>query len=122
MFYKVKQLQEVKASKDQLFGKFSGTEVTRDSKKKAWDDVAARCVVLGFPRFAGKSVVDLRDNLFGRKKKALKEKMDKGKKTGAKAVTYKTVFLYFLSYISYITHYFSGRGFCKRLLMPNHRN
>uniref|UniRef100_A0A915CM28 Regulatory protein zeste n=2 Tax=Ditylenchus dipsaci TaxID=166011 RepID=A0A915CM28_9BILA len=81
--------QEVYAVKDKLFGKFSGSEVTKDSKDKLWREVAARCVVLGYVRFSGKSIESLRDNIFGRKKKALKEKMDKAGKTGAKAVVYK---------------------------------
>uniref|UniRef100_A0A915EW86 MADF domain-containing protein n=1 Tax=Ditylenchus dipsaci TaxID=166011 RepID=A0A915EW86_9BILA len=36
--------QEVYAVKDKLFGKFSGSEVTKDSKDKLWREVAARCV------------------------------------------------------------------------------
>lgn len=104
--------------KEKLFGKFSGTHVTKESKDKLWQDVASRCVVLGFRRFEGKNTEALRDNLFGRKKKALKDKMDKAGKTGAKAVVYKPVsYDGFILYLCFILALFQWEKVLQSILV-----
>lgn len=75
---------------DELFGRAKGAAYKK-SKEDAWNDVKAECLAQGFRVFENKTVVQMRDDIYGYRKRSVEQKWRNSQKTGGGGVNWKEV-------------------------------
>jgi hypothetical protein len=80
----------VESRHQELFGRAKGPNY-KQAKIDSWNALKADLIAQGFKCFEGKSVDDLRDNVYGYRKRNTETKWNNSRKTGGAGVQWKNV-------------------------------
>lgn len=82
--------QAVEGKRNELFDNISDPAY-RDAIRKSWKEVRDECLEQGHTRFDGKTVAQLRDDIWRKKRNAVIAKYDNSQKTGKGGVKWEEV-------------------------------
>ena len=93
---------------EDLFGRAKGSSYKK-SKEDAWTDVKAEVLAQGFRELENKTITQLRDDIYGYRKRAVFEKWKNSQKTGGGGVNWKEVTYFIYSFFTvFLKTHFSG--------------
>ena len=91
-------VQAVEQHYDELFGRAKGSSLKK-TKEDAWKNVVLECVAQGYRAFEDKTVSQLRDDIYGYRKRTVEKKWNNSQKTGGEGIIWKQVYFIFFRII-----------------------